>query len=293
MPTVSLDPPGNIGRMSAPQRSAGRLAPRRPVPVNGIPGPEQSRLATCGHAPEAAGRPPHPFDGAAPAGVHPVELAGLLHELSVRLLAADDVPGAVGRLAAFVTRPVPDVLRCSVVLIGEGAPPTVAGSGRPAQALDDLQFAIGDGPGLEAARTCALVTVQDLPTDARWPGLADCAREHGVHSVAAIPLEVQRSSVGSLSIYVAAACGVDPGLLLTAMAIVGQAEVPLGEVQRRAGLRAGAAVDRAIGVIIAQRGCGVQEAYDVLRDTAQRLGMDHRAVAERLIAAAAARSAAS
>jgi predicted DsbA family dithiol-disulfide isomerase len=34
----------------------------------------------------------------------------------------------------------------------------------------------------------------------------------------------------------------------------------------------------------------VQEAYDVLRDTAQRLGMDRQLVAERLIAAAAARN---
>jgi hypothetical protein len=34
----------------------------------------------------------------------------------------------------------------------------------------------------------------------------------------------------------------------------------------------------------------VREAYEVLRDTAQRLGMDRRAVAERLIAAAAART---
>jgi AmiR/NasT family two-component response regulator len=73
------------------------------------------------------------------------------------------------------------------------------------------------------------------------------------------------------------------------MAIVGQAEVLLGEVQRRDGLSAGAAVDQAVGVIIAQRGCGVQEAYDVLRDTAQRLGMDRQSVAERLLAAAAAR----
>ena len=40
-------------------------------------------------------------------------------------------------------------------------------------------------------------------------------------------------------------------------------------------------------MIIAQRGCGVHEAYDVLRDTAQRLGLDRQAVAERLIAAVA------
>ena len=75
------------------------------------------------------------------------------------------------------------------------------------------------------------------------------------------------------------------------MAIVNQAEVLLGELGRREALSEGATVDRAVGVIIAQRGCGVREAYDVLRETAQRLGMDRRAVAERLIAAAAARRA--
>ena len=86
--------------------------------------------------------------------------------------------------------------------------------------------------------------------------------------------------------------GIDPELLLTAMAMVNQAEVMLGELRRREGLREGAAVDRAAGVIIAQRGCGVQEAYDVLRETAQRLGLDRRTVAERLITAAARNAAA-
>nr|BFE76050.1 hypothetical protein GCM10020092_093510 [Actinoplanes digitatis] len=42
-----------------------------------------------------------PGDGLS-AGPHPVELAGLLHELSVRILGADAVPQALDRLAAFV-----------------------------------------------------------------------------------------------------------------------------------------------------------------------------------------------
>ena len=177
------------------------------------------------------------------------------------------------------------MLRCSVTLITEGKPLSRAASGAPGQALDDLQYSAGQGPGLEAARTRELVTVQDLPADARWPELADCARAQGVHSVAAIPLDVRRSSVGSVSLFVARPHGIVPDLLLTAMAIVSQAEILLGELGRRAALREGATVDRAAGVIIAQRGCGVREAYEVLRDTAQRLGMDRRAVAERLIAA--------
>jgi hypothetical protein len=228
-----------------------------------------------------------PSDGAeAPAGPHPVELAGLLHELTARLLGADGVPQALDRLAVFAAGIVPGAVRCSVALIGEGGPPVVAASGSTAQALDDLQYAGGDGPALEAARTRTLVTAPELQADLRWPRLAECAREHGVHGVVAIPMDVRRSSVGALSLFVGTP-GIRPEWLLTAMALVSQAEVLLGELRRREGLREGATVDRAVGVIIAQRGCGVQEAYTVLGETAQRLGLDRRAVAERLIAAAA------
>lgn len=234
--------------------------------------------------------PPTPVEAGTPAGMQAVELAGLLHELSVRLLAADDVAGALDRLAVFAQRSVPGTLRCSVVLIGDGEPIIHAAAGAAGQAFDDLQYATGEGPGLEAARTRALVTAQDLPADSRWPHLGDCAREQGVHSVASIPLEVQRSSVGALSLFLDRPQAVGADLLLTAMAIVGQAEVLLGEVQRRAGRGEGAVIHQAVGVIIAQRGCGIEEAYDVLRDTSQRLGMDRRLVAERLVTAAAARN---
>ncbi len=325
MTFVFTDPRGSIGRMAAPQRSFGRDISRR-MPGSGVTAsPEQSRSSGRRRTPAilktampAEDAPPGiavpasagqlqvaPIaapalsvdlilrDGRAkpaaevPVGPHPVELAGLLHELTARLLGADDVPQALDRLAAFAAGAMPGALRCSVALIGEGGPPVLAASGSRAQALDDLQYAAGDGPGLEAARTRALVSAPDLQNDPRWPQLAESARAEGVRGVVAIPMDVQRSSVGALSLFVDTPGGIEPELLLTAMAVVNQAEVLLGELRRREGRREGATVDRAAGVIIAQRGCGVQEAYNVLRETAQRLGLDRRAVAERLIAAAA------
>ena len=216
-----------------------------------------------------------------------VELAGLLHELSERLLSADDVSQGLERLAIFTAGAVPAAVRCSVVLITEGEGPTLTASGSDGRAVDESQLETGEGPGLDAVRTRTMVITQNLLTDPRWPDLADCARAEDVHAVAAIPLDVQRSSVGALNIYVRMPQGIGPDLLLTAMAIVNQAEILLSELSRRAALGEGATVDRAVGVIIAQRGCGVREAYDVLQETAQRLGMDRQSVAERLIAAAA------
>lgn len=295
-------PSAPMRKPAAPMRtssspSAGRGSPiATPAPAMSAPGASFHTPAVPAKA--AATRAPAlisvaPMTAGAhdqtsrPGDPHPVEIAGLLHELSAQLLGADDVPQALDRLAAFGVRALPGTLRCSVTLIGEGGPPALAASGPEAQTLDDLQHATGDGPALEAARTRAVVTAHDLPGDARWPQLAECARELGVRGVAAIPLDVQRSAVGAVSFFVERPGGIDPELLLTAMALVNQAEVLLGELQRRAALREGATVDRAAGVIIAQRGCGVQEAYAVLRDTSQRLGLPREEVAERLIAAAA------
>jgi hypothetical protein len=131
-------------------------------------------------------------------------------------------------------------------------------------------------------------TVADLAADERWPELAGPARAAGVRSVVAVPLDVPRAEVGAVSLYLQRPGGLGPDPLLAAMALVNQAEVLLGEVRRRDQMSTDAAtVDRAVGVIIAQRGCGVREAYDVLGETAQRLGLDRRAVADRLVKAAA------
>jgi len=259
--------PAQNRRISAPRRSPARRVLRR-APAPGHGGARSDPLS----------------------GPHAVEIAGLLHELSARLLGADSFAQAVERLAAFGAGAVPGVVRCSVTLIGEGGPATITGQGPEGQQLDEISYAVGSGPGLDAARARTLVTSPDLTGDERWPALVEAAAADGVRSVVAVPIDVQKVSVGALSLYVAAPDGISPAVLLTAMALATQAEVLLGEIRRRDALVEGAAVDRAVGVIIAQRNCGVQEAYAFLQDTAQRLGLDRRTVADRLITAVAHKS---
>jgi GAF domain-containing protein len=271
---VSVDRHGRIQhvpaqnrRISAPQRGLARRLIRR-VPATGHGHPRSGELS----------------------GPHAVEIAGLLHELTARLLAADSFTQAVERLAAFGAGAVPGAVRCSVALIGEGGPATITGHGPAGRQLDEIQYGVGSGPALDAARTRTLVSSPDLTADERWPALAAPAHESGVRSVVAVPIDVHRHSVGALSLYTEEPDGISPSMLLTAMAMATQAEVLLGEVRRRDALVEGAAVDRAVGVIIAQRNCGVQEAYAFLQDTAQRLGLDRRTVADRLVTAVARNS---
>ncbi|MDP9816349.1 GAF and ANTAR domain-containing protein [Spirilliplanes yamanashiensis] len=251
------------------------------------PGPPPARRPANG-GPRSP-RPPRRHS-AADEGPHPVELAGLLHELTAELLAAADVPDALDRLARFAHQALPGADRCVATLVGDGLPPLAAAAGAD---LPGVPGPHDEGPGAAATRGRELVTTADLAADERWAGPFPA----GI-AVAAVPLDVRRQSVGALTVY-AARDALEPGVLLTAMALAGQAEVLLAELLRRsaqaeltadlvATLRTGA-VDHAVGVIVAQRGCDLPAAYTFLHETAERLGLTPAALAEKIVASAARR----
>ncbi|QUQ64148.1 GAF and ANTAR domain-containing protein [Kutzneria sp. CA-103260] len=68
--------------------------------------------------------------------------------------------------------------------------------------LPDTQFALGEGPCLEAYRGCQVVAVADLEQvdPLRWPGFCAMALEAGIRSVLSIPLQAGGSAIGSLDL---------------------------------------------------------------------------------------------
>src|SRR4051812_234384 len=117
--------------VSAPNR---RISVPKPGPARVLSRPPRSRGTRT----------------AAPHGPHAVELAGLLHELSVRLLSAESFASGLERLAEFLVGAVPGTVRCSVALIGEGGPLTCTAAGPSGEGVDEIQYASSAGPGLDA-----------------------------------------------------------------------------------------------------------------------------------------------
>jgi len=66
--------------------------------------------------------------------------------------------------------------------------------------LDDLQFTLGEGPGVDAASSGELVLEPDLATvpARRWPVFTSAALELGVQAVFAVPLRIGSIRVGVL-----------------------------------------------------------------------------------------------
>jgi GAF domain-containing protein len=111
-----------------------------------------------------------------------------------------DAASLLGRVCDLCVRR----LSLSAITIVLGARPQsrqlLAAGGRLAGQVEELQFALGEGPCVEAFEHGAPVLEPDLASRgvARWPGFARAALALGVGAVFALPLRVGAARVGAL-----------------------------------------------------------------------------------------------
>jgi hypothetical protein len=70
-----------------------------------------------------------------------------------------------------------------------------------ASRLDELQFALGEGPSVDAFRISSLVTVPDLAVADRWPAFLESAAVLAVGAIFAFPLMLGAASTGTVTCY--------------------------------------------------------------------------------------------
>jgi hypothetical protein len=96
------------------------------------------------------------------------------------------------------------VTGAGVVLISGGrALGNVCVSDAVAEAVEEVQYTLGEGPCVDACHTKQPVLVSDLAaTDiVRWPGFREGAQAMGVRAAFGFPLLVQRVCIGALNLY--------------------------------------------------------------------------------------------
>jgi GAF domain-containing protein len=164
----------------------------------------------------------------------------------------------------------------SVVLMGDGRFPSVAGAYGVSVAVQDLEFTLGEGPATDAYAEGKPVLVDDVTSASRrWPQLRGALAETGIRSIYALPLQVGAIRLGVLVLY-RDQPGVLGGTELSAALLV--ANLVTNQVLD---LQAGAAseslawglevddyravVHQATGMISAQLDCGMAEALVRLR----------------------------
>ena len=133
------------------------------------------------------------------------------------------VIGVLDRLCRAATSSLPvdgAVVHLMSSAAGDGV---VAASDPTARELGDLEFALGEGPALEAAVLRRPILVPDLGARyaSRWPGYASSAREHDVEAVFALPLHLGAVAFGALELYAAARGPLDDADTGLALAFAG------------------------------------------------------------------------
>ncbi|OXM57557.1 transcriptional regulator [Amycolatopsis thailandensis] len=104
-------------------------------------------------------------------------------------------------VCAQAVRAIPGADLASVTAIHTGSPRTAASTDDRAVEIDRVQYALGDGPCLEAARSGEIVRLSVSTADRAWPDFATTARKLGVGSYLAAPLHIDETLSGALNLF--------------------------------------------------------------------------------------------
>jgi GAF domain-containing protein len=204
----------------------------------------------------------------------------------------------LAKVAWLTASVVPSEASCGITVRDDNDDFRTAASDARGARLDRAQCGTGTGPGLEAMASGAAVEVRDQQADLRWEGYRDAALAQGVRCSLSLPLTVAGAAAGVLNVYgldkvhvfdSATRRNAEAFADLAATALV--ATQQLRRQERLAdqfveAVRARAAVDQALGVLMAEEQCDVDTAFAMLRHHSQTTNQRLRDVAARIVAGA-------
>lgn len=196
-------------------------------------------------------------------------LAARMADLSGDLLGESDVETTFDSVVKRAVEMVPGCVHAGITLRKRrGRAETVAATDDLVRRLDDVQYALDEGPCLDAAFEKGNVLVDDVLTDRRWPRWSDEARAQGVLSAMAIRLHTGEETLGALNMYSKEAGNFsgesgDIALIYAAHAVEAMSKAQL-VTGLRAALESRHLIGIAQGVLAARYDISYERAFEVL-----------------------------
>jgi GAF domain-containing protein len=217
----------------------------------------------------------------------------MLRELSRVALVDRSLTEVLTDITRIAAMGIPGAESTSITLIRDDDKAfTAAHHGEMALLADELQYAKGYGPCMDAGRGGVLLRVDDMRDETRWPDYVDhVVAEAGVLSSLSVPLPYQGSSIGALNNYsTKPAAFATPESLRAALEVAEVIAVAvanadshwqLGEQARnmRLAMESRAVIEQAKGVLMAQRHIDAEQAFEILREASQRYNRKLRDIA--------------
>lgn len=161
-----------------------------------------------------------------------------------------------------------------------GTPRWVTASDARAQAFEDAQAALREGPCVDVLRVTGMMSTADVATDPRWPALGRLVGGQGVGAVLCASLVLEDKPVGSFNVFTSEPqewTGEDASMVerfaaITALLLTTRAELQEQQslaTQLQRALRTRVVIEQAKGVLMARRGLTPEQAWVLLRDAAR------------------------
>ena len=218
-----------------------------------------------------------------------------MRQLSRVTLGGREMADVLGQITAIAAGAIPGAEAVSSTLIRDDKPFTAAYHGEMALHADELQYAEGHGPCIDAGRGGVVLRIDDTHTEERWPDYMARVRETAVRSSLSVPLPYQGSSIGALNIYsTKPAAFASPESLTAGLEVAetiavtvanADAHAQLADQARhmRIAMESRAVIEQAKGVLMAQRGCSPEQAFEILRQASQRYNRKLREIAAGIV----------
>jgi GAF domain-containing protein len=215
-------------------------------------------------------------------------------ELARITLADHSLDSVMDRIATLAKTTLGLNGEVSVTLVERGKPSTVAQTGALALELDERQYARGYGPCLDSIDGGEPLIVSDMQAEPRWPDWAKSAAALGAGSSLSIPVPLQREVSAALNIYSLDRDAFDDAAVELVSTFAAYAGVALanmhlytaqGQVaeQLQQAMQSRAVIEQAKGILMGQRRCSAQEAFDLLVRLSQDTNRKLRDVAQALV----------
>ncbi len=231
--------------------------------------------------PSPPGQPP-PDDRATTADASPEtdDLRESLSALSRLSSGRLDMTDLLVQVATFAVRAIPGADGAGLTMMERDRSDTMVASAPFVREIDAIQYGIGEGPCISAAREGATMRSGSLGGEPRWPRFGPRAGRLGVHSVLSLPLLTPDGVFGAMNVYAHGKDAFDEQaarigeLFAVPAAIAVQNAQVLAATKRlvtalQASLTAQTVIDRAMGIVMSRSGCSADEAFDRLRRLSQ------------------------
>jgi GAF domain-containing protein len=224
----------------------------------------------------------------------PIDAQDAFAELGQIVLGQAPLSDILEQVVHIARRVLPVQTEASITLISGDEPFTVAFTDDKAMALDERQYKDERGPCLDAASSGMLLSAPDLASDQRWPRFAEAATERGIRSSLSVPLPVQRELMGALNFYAEEAGAFDDEAIDLAQTFGAHAAVAVANAhlyettailaeQMKHAMATRAVIEQAKGIIMRDRNCTPDEAFDILVRLSQESHHKLREVAQRVV----------